>query len=183
MTFFIRNILFTIIFVALLAVSGFIVIPISETAYFTFQSVIVMLAGGVLGARWGTLSVLIWIILAAVGIPVLGGGISGIDIFNSPMTGYIFGYLLAVFIIGCLTRVMNASWITLFLIYAIGGIIVINVVSICWFVFVVDVTIDLETFFQSFISFLPFDLIKVVLAVIVTVFVYRTLPALSRARR
>lgn len=183
MAFLIRNILFTIIFVALLAVSGFIVIPISETAYFTFQSVIVMLAGGILGAFWGVLGVLIWIVLAAVGVPVLGGGISGLDIFNSPVAGYIFGYLFAALIIGCLIRITNASWIALFFIYAIGGIIVINTVSICWFVFVVGVSIDLETFFQSFISFLPFDLIKVVLAVIVTVFVYRTLPALSRARR
>lgn len=183
MTFFVRNILLTIIFVALLAVSGFIVIPIGETAYFTFQSMFVMLAGGILGARWGTFSVLIWIILAAMGIPVLGGGVSGIDIFNSPVTGYIFGYLFAAFIIGCLTRIMNASWIALFFIYAIGGIIVINAVSICWFVMVVDVSIDLETFFQSFVSFLPFDLIKVVLSVIVTVFVHRTLPALSPLAR
>lgn len=184
MTFFVRNILFVIIFVALLAVSGFIVIPIGETAYFTFQSLIVMLAGGILGARWGTFSVLIWIILAALGLPVLGGGVSGIDIFNSPMTGYIFGYLFAAFLIGCLTKIMNASWIALFFIYAAGGIVVINVISICWFLFVVGVSIDLEIFLQSFVSFLPFDLVKVILATMVTFFIYRTLPSLSpRVRR
>jgi biotin transport system substrate-specific component len=179
MPFIIRNLLFSIIFIALLAVSGFIVIPVGDTAYFTFQSMFVMLAGGILGARWGTFSVLIWILLAAAGIPVLGGGVSGIDIFNSPMTGYIVGYLFAAFLIGCLTRIIKISWITLLLIYIFGGIVIINAISICWFLFVVGVSLDVEIFFQSFVSFLPFDLVKVILATIVTVFVYRTLPALS----
>jgi biotin transport system substrate-specific component len=175
---FIRNFLFAIVFTILLIVSGFIVIPIGETAYFTFQSMIIMLAGGILGARWGVFSVLIWILLAASGLPVVSGGVGGIEAFYGPVGGYMIGYLLAAFIIGCLIRISNVSWIVLFFIYAIGGIGVINIVSICWFMIFVHVSIDLETFIQSFVSFVLYDLVKVVLATILTVIVYRTLPVL-----
>ncbi|MCH5583509.1 biotin transporter BioY [Shimazuella sp. AN120528] len=178
---FIRNFLFSLVFTVLLIVFGFIVIPISGTAYFIFQSMIVMLAGGLLGARWGAFSVLIWILLAVSGLPVLSGGIGGLVILQSPAGGYILGYLVSAFLIGGMVRIAGnrVSWLSLFFIYAIGGIGVINIVSICWFWFVMHVSIDLKTFLQSFVSFLPYELVKVVLAVVLTLVIYKALPALS----
>lgn len=56
---------------------GFIPVPI------TAQSLGVMLAGVVLGAKRGTLAVLLTILIAAIGLPVLSGGRGGLS-FSPP---------------------------------------------------------------------------------------------------
>jgi hypothetical protein len=45
-----------------------------------------MLAGVVLGAKRGTLAVLLTILIAAIGLPVLSGGRGGLSIFTTPTT-------------------------------------------------------------------------------------------------
>jgi len=64
------------------------IIPVPITA----QSLGVMLAGVVLGAKRGTLAVLLTILIAAIGLPVLSGGRGGLSIFTTPTTGYLIGF-------------------------------------------------------------------------------------------
>src|SRR5699024_11604592 len=77
--------------------SPFIPVPI------TAQTLGVMLAGGLLGARRGGLSLLIFILLVAVGAPLLAGGRGGLGLLFGPGGGYILVWPLAVFIIGYFT--------------------------------------------------------------------------------
>ncbi len=70
---------------------GFIPVPI------TAQSLGVMLAGVVLGAKRGTLAVLLTILIAAIGLPVLSGGRGGLSIFTTPTTGFLIGWIAAAF--------------------------------------------------------------------------------------
>src|SRR5699024_12591968 len=70
----------------------------------TAQTLGVMLAGGLLGARRGGLSLLIFILLVAVGAPLLAGGRGGLGLLFGPGGGYILAWPLAAFIIGYLTE-------------------------------------------------------------------------------
>ena len=94
------------IFAALIAALGFpgaislgaSVVPI------TLQTLGVMLAGAILGARKGFLAVLLLLVLAAAGLPLLSGGSGGLVWFtSSPSAGYLYGWLLGVLVIGFLT--------------------------------------------------------------------------------
>lgn len=69
----------------------------------TLQSLGVMLAGAVLGARRGSLAVLVVIALVAVGLPVLAGGRGGLGVFAGPTVGFLIGWLPAAAVIGWLT--------------------------------------------------------------------------------
>lgn len=73
---------------------GFIPVPI------TAQTLGVMLAGLVLGAKRGVLSVALVLLLVIVGLPVLSGGRGGLAVFAGPTVGYLVGWLPAVFVTG-----------------------------------------------------------------------------------
>lgn len=81
---------------------GFIPVPI------TAQSLGVMMAGVVLGARRGAIAVLIVLVLVAIGLPVLSGGRGGLAIFASPTAGFLIGWIFAAFVTGYLSeRLVN----------------------------------------------------------------------------
>ena len=73
---------------------GFIPVPI------TAQTLGVMLAGVVLGAKRGMLSVTLVILLVIVGLPVLSGGRGGLAVFAGPTVGYLVGWLPAILVTG-----------------------------------------------------------------------------------
>ena len=60
------------LFAALLCVSSYVVLPIGPVPV-TLQVLFVLFAGAVLGAEMGALSVVIWIMLGAFGLPVFAG--------------------------------------------------------------------------------------------------------------
>ena len=63
------------LFIVLMVVSAFIRIPIPYVPI-TFQTVVAVLAGLLLGAKWGAASVAIYVFMGLLGLPVFraGGG-------------------------------------------------------------------------------------------------------------
>lgn len=84
------------IFAVLMAVCSWISIP--TTVPFTLQTFGVFMAVGVLGGKRGTLSVLVYILLGAVGVPVFAGFSGGIGVIFNSTGGYIVGFLLSALI-------------------------------------------------------------------------------------
>lgn len=89
----IKHITFTALFVALIAVSAQIVIPMPNGVAFTLQTFAVALAGYLLGVRWGTIAVLVYILLGAVGAPVFSAFQGGFHVLVGKTGGYIWGFL------------------------------------------------------------------------------------------
>lgn len=85
-------------FTLLAIIGGFIKIPVGTVA-FTLQTVFVVLAGFVLGARDGMFAPLAYMIIGLIGIPVFtqGGGFSYIFM---PSFGYIIGFVIGAFTAG-----------------------------------------------------------------------------------
>ena len=76
----------------------------------TAQSLGVMLAGAVLGARRGAAAVGLFILLVALGLPLLAGGRGGLGVFVSPTAGFALGFPVAAFATGLFVeRVRLAS--------------------------------------------------------------------------
>ncbi|RMC33685.1 biotin transporter BioY [Paracoccus alkanivorans] len=89
------------LFAALIAILG--VIPKIALGFgvpITAQSLGVMLAGAVLGARRGGLAVLLFVFAVALGLPLLAGGRGGPGVFVGPSTGFIIGFPVAAFVTG-----------------------------------------------------------------------------------
>lgn len=78
-------------FAALTAVCAWIGIPLGDTV-FTLQTLAVFLALGLLGGKWGTVSILCYLLLGAVGAPVFSGFRGGIGALLGPTGGYLWGF-------------------------------------------------------------------------------------------
>ena len=70
----------------------------------TCQTIGVVLVGGILGAKKGSLSILCYIFEGAIGIPVFAGMKSGMHILVGPTAGYLWAFIIAGFIMGLLTE-------------------------------------------------------------------------------
>lgn len=172
-------------FAALIAVLGLpgAVTPFGGAVPITLQTLGVMLAGAVLGARRGALAVLTFLALTAAGLPLLAGGRGGLAVFAGPSAGYLVGFVVGAFVIGWLTeRRLPAypRWWGL-LATAVGGIGVVYAFGVPVQAAVLG-TDGLATVAAAAV-FLPGDLIKVVVASSVAAAVHRGYPAVQSARR
>ena len=80
------------LFAALLAVCAWISVPLGDMA-FTMQTCAVFLALGLLGGKWGSASILIYLCLGAAGLPVFSGFRGGFGILLGATGGYLWGFL------------------------------------------------------------------------------------------
>ena len=74
------------IFAVLIAICSWISIPM--TVPFTLQTFGVFMAVGVLGGKRGSLAVLVYILLGAIGVPVFAGFSGGLGILLNNTGGY-----------------------------------------------------------------------------------------------
>ena len=89
----IRDIALMSLMSAVIAVSSWITIP--YTVPFTMQTFAVFLSLRLLGGKKGTVSVILYVLLGAVGLPVFSGFRGGIGVLAGPTGGYITGFILA----------------------------------------------------------------------------------------
>lgn len=82
------------LFAALIAISAWLCIPVMDIAY-TMQTFALFLTLGILGGKWGTVTILIYLLLGAVGLPVFAGFQGGIGTLLGVTGGYIWGFLLS----------------------------------------------------------------------------------------
>lgn len=83
---------------ALITVCAWISIPTAVP--FTLQTLAVFTTAGLLGMRRGTAAILVYILMAAVGIPVLAGMKGGADKLIGTTGGYIVGFVFIALIVG-----------------------------------------------------------------------------------
>ncbi|TPE51626.1 biotin transporter BioY [Amaricoccus solimangrovi] len=96
-----HNIARIALFAAMIAALGLVPqITLGFGVPITAQSLGVMLAGAVLGARRGAAAVGLFILLVALGLPLLAGGRGGLGVFVSPTAGFALGFPVAAFATG-----------------------------------------------------------------------------------
>ncbi|MDM9626639.1 biotin transporter BioY [Rhizobium sp. S152] len=145
---------------------GFIPVPI------TAQSLGVMMAGVVLGARRGTIAVLIVLVLVAIGLPVLSGGRGGLAAFAAPTTGFLIGWVFAALTTGYISQTVVregqsafAQTAGFFLAAVMGGVVVLYAFGIVYLTFAAG--IDFSKAFLGSMAFIPGDIIKAFVAALV----------------
>lgn len=96
-----RGMVFAALFAAMTGAVAWFKIPLPFTPVpITLQTLMVLLSGAMLGSYYGSLAMIIYLILGAIGLPVFAGGSSGFGALFGPTGGYLFSYPIAAFIIG-----------------------------------------------------------------------------------
>ncbi|KGR78333.1 biotin transporter BioY [Ureibacillus manganicus] len=85
---------------AIIAVLAQISIPLPMGVPITGQTLAVGLVVTILGTKYGSLAVLVYILLGAIGMPVFSSMSGGIGVLVGPTGGYIIGFLAQAFIQG-----------------------------------------------------------------------------------
>lgn len=145
----------------------------------TAQSMGPMLAGSILGAKRGTLALILFLLLAAMGLPVFAGARGGLSIFFGPGAGFVFGWPIAAFTIGFLFEYywQRLNFIKAALCIGLGGVIICYVTGILWLNIMAKIPL-MQAVVGSML-FLPGDLIKVILAANISLIIKRTYPLIK----
>ena len=139
------------LFAALTAVCSQLAIPMPWGVPINLALFAVYMAGTMLGPVWGAASQLVYLLLAAVGVPVMAGMQGGPAVLLGKTGGYAIGYLLAALIAAC---------------YVLGTI---------WFMVLTG--LDLPTSLTyCVIPYLPGDVIKIALASLLTIQLDKRMP-------
>ncbi len=120
-----------------------------------------------LGSRRGALAVLLFLLLVALGLPVLSGGRGGIGVFMGPSVGFLIGFPIAAFVAGLVVERLNAPILASAGLGAmLGGMVVLYPIGVFGWALLLDKTMaDVGPFV---LGFLPGDLIKCALAALIT---------------
>lgn len=129
------NLVYIAMAAAFLTICSWISIPsIASMVPFTLQTFAVFVIVGLLGGRRGTLSILVYILLAAVGVPVLSGFKGGLGALSGPTGGYVIGFLFTALIMSLFRAVSKkapAAW--LLVLSMILGLAVCYLFGTLWF--------------------------------------------------
>ena len=149
---------------AVMAVVGPMSIPIGAIPI-SFTNMIVCLTVCLLGMRWGTISVLVYLMLGACGLPVFSGYTGGLAKFAGPTGGYLIGDILLALLAGFfVVRFQNkVGWNILGM--ALGTIL-LNTFGTVWFVILMKCSVW-TALLQCVFPFLIFDALKIIFAALV----------------
>jgi biotin transport system substrate-specific component len=149
----------------------------------TAQSLGVMLAGAILGARRGFGALALFLVLVAVGLPLLAGGRGGLGVFFTPSVGFLLAWPVTAFVIGWLTERRGAPYRLGWGVVANigGGIVVLYAAGIAGIAAVTGISLGAAA--VSTWIFIPGDLVKAVLAAAIARGVHAAYPGLIPAGR
>jgi biotin transport system substrate-specific component len=116
-----RMVVLASLMAALMAVGAYIHIPIGPVPI-VLTNLFVLLAGLLLGSRWGVASAGLYLLVGAIGMPVFYGGKGGFAHILGPTGGYLFGFALSAWITGFISERSRHA--------LIGGIVAVIIGSL-----------------------------------------------------
>lgn len=148
------------LFAALTAVLSQLAIPIGPVPI-NLALLSVLLSAGLLGAKYGALSQVVYLLMGAIGLPVFSGMKGGLGVLAGPTGGYLVGYVLCALTAGFLMK-KHGSLITGLAMAA--GIGVCYIFGTLWFFLLTGCTVW-SALTTCVLPFLPGDVVKILLAV------------------
>lgn len=176
----VRDMAYIALFAAVMAVCSWISIqlPISEVPY-TLQTMGVVLAVGLLGGKRGTVAVLVYILLGAVGLPVFAGFSGGLGTLFGMTGGYIIGFLFTALLMWGMEKLFGTHPVAL-------GVSMVLGLAVCyafgtgWFMVVYANSVGpiglMAALGLCVFPYLAFDAVKIAAALIVSARLRRYVP-------
>lgn len=156
-----RSIAHIALFAAMIAALGLVPqITLGFGVPITAQTLGVMLAGAVLGSRRGAAAAGLFLLLVALGLPLLAGGRGGLGVFVSPTAGFALGFPVAAFATGLFVEHvrLRSAGLAAGLGALFGGIAVLYILGAGGLAIVLDKS--LTEAFSLVAVFIPGDLLK-----------------------
>lgn len=148
-------------------------VPLAGEVPISLATFAVLLSGILLGAKYGAISQLVYVLLGSVGVPVFAGWTGGIGITLGVTGGYIIGYIPMAFIAGLLyhrfgREASGALKYAVMIVSMILATAALYILGTAWFMAQTGMTLG-ASLAACVIPFLPGDLIKIVAVMLVSV--------------
>lgn len=148
---------------AFLIVASYITIPLPfAVAAISLQTLVINLIALLLSPVEAGASIVIYVLLGAIGVPVFNGGKGGLSVLMGPTGGFFIGFIVAVILISLL-KGKKYSIPRYILVTVCIGIPVIYVFAIGWMMIVTGMSLK-AAFVAGCAPFLPLDIVKCVVA-------------------
>ena len=174
----ILRLVFVALFAALISAGAFIAVPIGPVPI-ALQNLFALLSGLVLGPVLGTAAVGLFLAAGLIGAPVFAnnGAPMGIARLLGPSGGFLFGYLLCALVAGFIVGfprpgVKTPVW--RIVLAVVAGLLVVYIPGLIRLKFVMNIDWR-KTFVVGFIPFVIGDIIKGVIAGLITPRLRRTI--------
>ena len=122
----VREITMIALFPALMGATAGISIPLFNLPPVTLQTFFVFLAGFILGPKNGALSMIIYLLLGLIGIPVFSGYRGGLEVLAGKSGGFLIGFIFAAFFVGFMknVKIINNIFASDFMILLVSNLII-----------------------------------------------------------
>ncbi len=128
-----KNICVIALFSAIIVICSLITIP--SAIPFTLQTFAIFLCLNILGAKKGIISILIYIFLGVIGLPVFSGFNGGIGALLNVTGGYIIGFIFSTLTYWLITSIFNKKPRKMVnLIASFSGLIVCYFFGTLWYI-------------------------------------------------
>ncbi len=156
-----RMMIVTAFFAAIIGVMAQMTIPLPLVPI-TGQTLAIGLAATILGSRYGTLSVILYLIIGSAGVPVFAEFSGGVSKLIGPTGGYLVGFLPTVFLIGWFLEKRGFNFKNAVIANAIGMLVTLTF-GTAWLKIAADLSWS-AAFAGGFTPFILVGLIKAWLA-------------------
>lgn len=175
-----KSLILCSLFTALIVVGAFIKIPVPVVP-FTLQFLFTTLAGLLLGSKRGMISVVVYMILGLIGLPVFSEG-GGIWYILKPSFGYIIGFCIGTFVTGLIAERMKEKTIPRYLLANFTGLMIVYAVGMVYYYVICNYVINTPIafgplFLYCFLLAVPGD---ICLCIFAAVLVKRVKPIWDR---
>ncbi|MEM7105975.1 MAG: biotin transporter BioY [Bacteroidota bacterium] len=153
-----------IVFTGLMAIGAQINIDLLLSPVpFILSDFFIILGALILGRNWGVASVMLYLLLGAIGLPVFSDGGGGVEHFAGPTGGYLAGFLVASLVIGHISEIRPQT-ITKDFGAWLGGILTLFSLGIAGLIFLAGME-PLAAIKAGFVPFIPAASLKGISAV------------------
>lgn len=158
-----RFIVLSSLMAGLMAVGAYLHVPIGPVPI-VLTNLFVLLAGLLLGSRWGAVSAAIYLLIGAIGMPVFAGGKGGFAHLLGPTGGYLFGFVLCAWIVGLISERFRHSLLGGIIAVVIGSLLIYGL-GVPWLKTVTKMSWN-KALAAGMVPFLIGDAMKAVVAIL-----------------
>ena len=165
-----KNIIFIGLFAAITAVLSQIAIPLPTNVPLTLQTFAVALAGYFLGAVKGTVAMMVYVMLGAVGVPVFANWKGGFSVITGATGGFIVGFIFMALLCGVGSSVFSSKKLSgkvLAVLLGIAGLAVCHLLGFGWYAIFAKVSLG-KSFMVVSLPYLIKDIGSVVAAYVIS---------------
>ena len=114
------------LFPAMMAATAGISIPLGALPSVSLQTIFVFLAALLLGPRLGSLSMIVYLVMGMIGLPVFSNFRGGFDVLVGQSGGFIIGFIFSAILIGFMKNInfINKRIGYIFIVLVLGNIVI-----------------------------------------------------------